>query len=122
MLNCIRGDIVLNISYEFRKGILFIRLVGELNKNTSLKLKEEITDMIEDNGITNVVFNVANLISIDIFGINNLLNNFQICRKNKGNALLCGVNNKFKLVFQKYQEFKEYMIDDELNAFRIIEI
>ena len=78
--------------------------------------------MIEDNGITNVVFNVANLISIDIFGINNLLNNFQICRKNKGNALLCGVNNKFKLVFQKYQEFKEYMIDDELNAFRIIEI
>lgn len=113
---------MLNISYEFRKGILFIRLNGELTKTTSLQLKNEITDMLEDNGITNVVFNISNLGSIDIVGINNLIDNFEICKRNQGIALLCGANTRIKTIFQNYKELRENMIDEELNAFRKIVI
>lgn len=49
---------MLDINYEIRKGILFIRLGGVLNKNTVSKLQNEVTDMIKDNGIRNVVFNL----------------------------------------------------------------
>lgn len=108
---------MLNISYEFRKGILFIRLNGELTETTSSQLKNEITDMLEDNGITNVVFNISNLFFIDMVGINNLIDNFEICKKNHGIALLCGANTKIKDMFQSYKEFKENIIDEELNAF-----
>lgn len=112
---------MLNISYEFRKGILFIRLIGELTKDTSLKLEKEITDMIKDNEITNVVFNVSKLISIDETGMNNLLKNFKLCKKNNGLALLCGVNNQV-LAFTKNKNLKENIIDNELSAFRKIVI
>lgn len=108
---------MLNISYEFRKGILFIRLIGELTKSTSLQLKSEITDMIEDNGITNVVFNISKLSFIDDCGMNNLLKNFEICRRNHGNALLCGVNQKIKIIFTGNEEIEGSIIDDELSAF-----
>lgn len=106
---------MLNINYEFRKGILFIRLTGELNKNTVWKLKHEINDMIEDNGITNVVFNVSKLMSIDDDGINCLLDNFKLCKYNNGSALLCGVNNNIKKKCSKYGLTKA--LDDELSAF-----
>lgn len=106
---------MLNISYEFRKGILFIRLIGELNKNTSWKLKHEINDMIEDNGITNVVFNVSQLASIDEIGINCLLENFKVCKYNNGSALLCGVNNSIRKKCNKYGLTK--VVDNELSAF-----
>lgn len=121
MLNYYRGDKVLNISYEFRKGILFIRLVGELTKFTSLKLKSEITDMIEDNGITNVVFNISKLKFIDDEGISCLIKNFEICKKNNGSALLCSSNKNNKIIFSNKEIFNDF-IDNELSAFEKIEI
>lgn len=109
---------MLEISYEFRKGILFIRLNGELTGITSEKLKKEITDMIEDNGITNVVFNITSLSLVDEVGIQSLEENFKICKKNHGNALLCGINKEIKKILLKSIWFdKTIFIDNELNAF-----
>ena len=108
---------MLSISYEFRRGILFIRLIGELTKDTSWKLKHEITDMIKDNGITNVVFNLSKIIYIDDTGVNNFLENFTLCKKNNGSALLCGVNNNIKMAFRNNKYSMDKIIDDELSAF-----
>ena len=73
--------------------------------------------MIEDNGITNVVFNISKLSFIDAEGMNNLLKNFEICRKNHGNALLCGANRKMRVIFLDKQNLENSMIEDELSAF-----
>ncbi len=108
---------MLSISYEFRKGILFIRLIGELTKDTSLQLKREIIDMIEDNGITNVVFNISKLIFIDSTGMNNLIKSFEMCKKNNGSALLCGLGKSTQMIFTNKDEFVGNIIDDELSAF-----
>ena len=112
---------MLDISYEIRKGILFIRLDGILTKITFKKLKKEITDMIEDNGISNVVFNIERLSSIDDFGINCLKENIKICKNNDGKALLCGLNNDIKNLILKSNIFDQTtFIDSELNAFQEI--
>lgn len=115
---------MLDINYEIRKGILFIRLCGVLNKNTVGKLQNEVTDMIKDNGIRNVVFNLKELESIDIKGINNLLYNYEICHNNKGKSLICGIDNSLVRHRINNTRLLKYMIEtsDELSAFNIIKL
>lgn len=115
---------MLDINYEIRKGILFIRLKGILNKNTVDKLQNEVTDMIKDNGIRNVVFNLKELESIDAKGINNLLYNYEICHSNKGQSLICGIDNSLVRHRINNTRLLKYMVEtsDELSAFNIIKL
>lgn len=115
---------MLDINYEFRKGILFIRLSGVLNKKTVEKLQNEVTDMIKDNGIRNVVFNVSELNSIDIRGINSLLYNYELCNHNEGKSLLCGLKNSLVRHRIENSRLLKYMTEasDELSAFNIINL
>lgn len=107
---------MLDIGFEVRKGILFVRLKGDLTEQTSFKLKREITDMIEDNGITNVVFNISNVNCIDDVGIQKLKENFIVCEKNHGHAYICINNKKIKNIFLESYSDKN-IIDNELKAF-----
>lgn len=46
---------------EFRKGILFIRLIGFLNDNNCLEVERELKEMTLSKGITNIVLNLDNV-------------------------------------------------------------
>ena len=59
---------MLKINLEFRKGILFIRLKGNLNQLTYQSMKDYLIPIIKDNGIKYIVFNLAYLKSIDGYG------------------------------------------------------
>lgn len=115
---------MLGINLEFHKGILFVRLDGILDKNTVDKLDNEVTHLIKENGIRNIVFNISNLNSIDCDGINRLLNNYKICKLNKGKSLICGLNNG--LVKQRINNSRllKYMYEtsDELSAVDVINL
>ena len=52
---------MLSVGTEFRKGIFFVRLKGDLNKNTIYKLNEKVTNIVRENGIKNIVFNFEKL-------------------------------------------------------------
>ena len=115
---------MLEINMEYRKGILFVRMSGELTKDTVFYLNEEVTKRIEENGISNVVFNVEDLTTIDIKGIHALFYNYEICHKNHGKTLLCGMNNH--LVKHRIQNSRllKYMYEtsDELAALHIMNL
>lgn len=113
----------LDINMEFRKGILFIRLEGELTKDTAWKLNRDVTDLIKETGIRNVVFNVENLVAIDMKGISTLFYNYELCKQNQGKSLLCGVNHTMVRNRIKNSRLLKYMYEtsDELSAFRIFE-
>ena len=95
-----------------------------LNKNTVDKLQNEVTDMIKDNGIRNVVFNVSELKIIDIKGINSLFYNYELCKNNKGQSLLCGLNNSLVRHRVENSKLLKFMNEtsDELSAFNIINL
>lgn len=114
---------MLDINFEFRRGVLFIRLRGILTKNTVKKLDEEVTTLIRDNGIRNVVFNVSELDKIDLRGISRLFYNYELCKKNRGVSLLCCVDNDNIHEKIKGTRLLKYMVDvnDELCAFNFIE-
>lgn len=114
---------MLDINFEFRRGVLFIRLSGELTKNTIKQLDKEVTILIRDNGIRNVVFNVSKLKKIDLKGISRLFYNYELCKKNRGVSLLCCIdNNNIHNKIESTRLF-QYMTDlkDELSAFGFIE-
>ncbi len=115
---------MLDINMEFRKGILFVRLSGELTKNTVNQLNEEVTKRIEKSGINNVVFNIEELNVIDIKGIHALFYNYEVCHKGHGKTLLCGLNNTLVKHRIEHSRLLKYMLEasDELSAFTMIDL
>lgn len=115
---------MLNINWEFHKGILFVRLKGILDKKTVNTLKEQVTNLIVENGIRNIVFNISELTSIDCYGINALLNNYELCRNNHGKSLVCGLKNNLVRHRIENSRLLKYMYEtsDELSAINMIEL
>ena len=114
---------MLNVGTEFRKGILFVRLRGHLNKDTINKLNKKVTSVVKDNGIRNIVFNFTNLKSIDIKGINAIFYNYELCKNNQGRSLMCGNNNKISKKIKKSRLINYvYEIPDELSAIKILNL
>ena len=114
---------MLDVNFEFRRGILFIRLCGDLTKKTISQFDEMVTNLIRDNGIRNVVFNVSYLNKIALKGTSRLFYNYELCIKNRGVSLHCCVDNND--IHKKIENTRlfQYMYDlnDELSAFNFIE-
>lgn len=114
---------MLNVGTEFRKGILFVRLRGHLNKDTIYKLNKRVTKIVKENGIRNIVFNFTNLKSIDMKGINTIFYNYELCKNNEGRSLMCGNNDKIRNKLKKSRLINYiYETTDELSAIRILNL
>ena len=100
---------MLNINMEFRKGILFIRLNGSLNK-------ENINNIIEPNGFKYIVFNLDKLYSIDNYSINYFLKINKLLNKKKGKLFICDKNSNKNIIFDEIPK-----ISNELEAFKLCE-
>lgn len=112
---------MLTINTEFKNGIMFARLRGELTKNTVNKLDKKVTYKIADSSICNLVFNITNLKEIDYKGINKLLYNYEIIKHNKGKIFLCGNNKNISKIIKKSRILNYiYEISDELCAIKKI--
>lgn len=114
---------MLDINIEIRKGIMFVRIDGELSKKTISKWNDDVKNLMIDNGIKNIVFNVENLKKLDNKGINSLLYSYEICKNNNGVTLLCGVNDYIKSKINRSHLLK-YMkeVDTELSALSVIKV
>lgn len=102
---------MLDTNLEFRKGVLFIRLNGELTKKTT-PILEDITCMILKNGIQNVVFNMEELSMIDMKGISALFYHYEICKKQRGTAYVCNMHEPMRTKMKK-SRILQYMIEVE---------
>lgn len=115
------GDKMLTISTEFQGEVLFVRLKGELTKDSIYKFDKKVINKLNDFNIFNIVFNVTNLKYIDFKGINKLLQSYELLNDRKGITLLCGNNinicNKLKKR-RLLNYIKE--VNDEFNAFQKI--
>ena len=111
----------MRINTEYRNGILFVRLNGNLiNKNVDV-MNRKVTNLIYRAGIRNVVFNVKKMKKIDFKGINSLLYNYELVKKNDGNIFICGENENVKK-YLKYNHVFKYIaeINDELCAMNLM--
>ena len=114
---------MLNVGTEYRCGIFFVRLKGDLNKDTVYKLNKKVTNVVKENGIRNIVFNFTNLKSIDIKGINTIFYNYELSKNNEGISMFCGNNDKIRERLKKSRLVNYvYETKDELSAIRILSL
>lgn len=111
---------MLDIDMEPIRGILFVRLSGNLDRRNIKKLNTEVVKFLRQVGIKNIVFNINDLNYIDKYGESALINSFLICQRNKGQSLIC-VDDSKKLP-KRISDFLEskMIVNDELSAVNLI--
>lgn len=85
---------MLNISFEFRKGIFFIRFIGDLNKESYIQ-NNNLLNIINENKFKYVVVNTNYIKNIDLFGLNYLTKIYYITKENECHMIIC---DKFKII------------------------
>ena len=114
----------MRINTEYRKGIMFLRLSGALNKRTAVSLEDKVNELVIDDELTNIVINLNNIKKIDMKGISTLYHIYETIKKYKGNTLICiNENEELKKILKK-ERILNYIsdIDSELTAFNLIRI
>ena len=110
-----KEEIMFKVDFEFRKGILFVRLKGCLTKETYLKNKKILVDTIDSIGCNYIALNIDGLTSIDIYGINYISNFYNLISNNSGKLVICDkkeniskhlLNNKIPYVVNELDLFK----------------
>ena len=86
---------MLKMNYEFRKGVLFIRLYGSLDHKNIKKISTNIADLIAEFGLKYIVFNLDDLIYIDKEGVNFILKYHNIINNQNGKLIICDKNDQF---------------------------
>lgn len=115
-----RGD-TLKINLEYRMGILFVRLSGELTIKTVNKFNRKVSLLVSNNGITNIVFNIQNLKRIDYKGIHSILYNYELVNRYNGRIYICGINIQNRPFIKKSHLLNYiYEIPNELCAIKIM--
>ncbi len=111
---------MLDIEIESKRGILFVRLSGNLERTSVDKLNREVINLLKQVGIKNIVFNLKELQTIDKYGINALLNSLKICENNHGKSFIClsDTDNLFSSFRGLIKRFS--LISDELAAVHLI--
>jgi len=114
---------MLNIDIEYKRGILFVRLKGILNKKTSIKLNDILECAIIRAGVKYLMINFENLISIDDEGLNVINENCLKLINNEGKLLTCGFNENIGIIIEN-SSFNNliYKTNNEIGAFNIVSI
>jgi len=99
----------MKINTEFRKGIMFVRIRGNLNENN--------IDNIEYEDFKYVVINFDNLLSIDSYAINYIINYNNKIIDNNGKLIIC--DSKKSLVNNLFKD-RIPIIDNEIKAFNFL--
>lgn len=110
---------MLDVNFEFVKGILFVRLEGKLNFDNSKNIEKNITNIISNGGIKYLVINVSNLIIEERVTLFDNCNN--LIKKNKGKLFICGLKSDINKVISSNYEYCN-KINSELSALKMISI
>lgn len=103
---------MLKISTEFRKGVLFVRLLGRIEND---KYLEAINNLVEYVGIKFVVLNIENIKEIDVDNISDILKYNNKIKQAKRHLLICDANKRSSIFENKISK-----ITCEIDAFHLI--
>ena len=88
---------MLKIDSEYSKGILFVRIKGNLNRTTSPKLNNFLIPAILKHKIKYLVYNLYNLDNIDNTGVRALEKCSKAIKANHGLSLICEIPKNLEI-------------------------
>lgn len=110
----ILGGFMFDYNIEYRENILFIRFIGNLKKKDTIKLDSEFENIINNIGISNIVFNFIDLKNIDNYSLEIINKWLKILNNRKGVNFTCGGK------FIKDKLYNTIFIDNELSAIKLL--
>lgn len=112
---------MLKIECEYKRGILFVRLMGELNKST-IKNMEVVDNMIKKAGIRYLLINLEKVTIISHKEVSNLISKYKDIIGKDGRLLICGYYHKANMNLEVEGIDKVYLPNREISAFNMINI
>lgn len=110
---------MLELNLEYHKGILFVRLSGELTKQTSYKLNQNLIPMIQKHKIKYLVYNLYDLEKVDCNGLQALQNGQIAIQKNNGKIYMCEIPLR---LYSKFTGLGILETRNELSALQLLKI
>ena len=113
----------MNLDMEYRKGILFIRIDGEITRKNIYKLNEEIIPVVLKHGLKYIVLNLEKVSYIDELGIDTLINLNTLVKRSGGESCLCNlINEKIKITVNESKLNNMYKTKNELSALELFKV
>lgn len=112
---------MLKIDCEYKRGILFARLTGEVNK-TTINNMDIVDNMIRKAGIKYLLINLEKAVIISHKEISNLISRYKDLIGDDGKLVICGYYNPTKINIKVEDIDKVYLSGREVSAFNIINI
>ena len=112
---------MIKIDCEYKRGILFVRLTGEVNK-TTIKNMDIVDNIIRKAGIKYLLINLEKTIIIRHKDISNLISRYKELIGDDGKLVICGYYNPTKINIKIEDTDKVYLSGKEVSAFNIINI
>lgn len=112
---------MLEIKKEVERGILFLRLEGDINNRTFTTLGKEINYLLYQQGISNFVFDFTNIYSVEETIFSNIQSKLIEIFLNCGKVVMCGLSEigKSKIGFTKDRLF---YVNNNLEAFKYLNL
>lgn len=101
-----------NIRTEYRKGVLFIRLMGGIDDD----YLNTVNEIVDNFGIRYIVLNITNLNYVSLENISHIVNYNERILKKKKQLLICDSNIKRNRMFRNVIP----NIEREIDAFSLI--
>ncbi len=92
---------MLKITVSFKRGIMFVRLIGELTYKTKDVFIQEVSNVINNCHVKMVIYNFLSIRAIDEDGIELLLN-----EATKTKSFICEINDN--VIRDKLRKYKLY--------------
>lgn len=111
---------MLDIGMEFKKGILFVRLKGVINGDTSKTLEDNVIKTIKNNRIKYLLLNFEKTKYIDQYGISAISKMYHLIKIMQGKLIICGMKTIIN-ISNKPLEYL-YHVDVEEKSYEVIKL
>lgn len=114
---------MLKINMEYKKGILFVRLSGTLNRKTVKIFNSEVIPVVLKYEINKLLVNLNKLNTIDDTGIQALIELSNLVNNYKGKSVVCNINDSIKsTAYFDLLETRYFEASDEITGLGVINL
>ncbi|WP_280768305.1 anti-sigma F factor antagonist [Salipaludibacillus daqingensis] len=94
------------IDLEKKEEVLCVRLVGELDHHTAIKLRERVDEALSEQHLTHVLLNLEKLTFMDSSGLGVVLGRYKKVHSIGGELVICSLSPQVKRLFELSGLFK----------------
>jgi stage II sporulation protein AA (anti-sigma F factor antagonist) len=102
----------LEVELTAKEQVLIIRLVGELDHHTAEKLRHQVEEKIESNGIRHILLNLEDLSFMDSSGLGVILGRYKQITQLGGKMIVCAISPSIYRLFELSGMFKILQVVD----------